>query len=75
MHRKWTSGTKGTTRVCIFESEGFRDVTVEWLDKDRIAEGFDGDPTDYTPFTDEQLCELLDTGVIAGHELYATWED
>lgn len=75
VHRKWTIGIKDNTRVCIFESEGFRDITVEWLDKDRIAEGFEADPTDYPPFTDEQLCELLDTGVIAGHELYSSWED
>ena len=75
VHRKWTKGIKDNTVVAVFESEGFRDITVEWLDKDRIAEGFEGDPTDCPPFTDEQLCELLDTGVIAGHELYSSWED
>jgi len=75
VHRKWSKGIKDNTLVTVFESEGFRDITVEWLDKDRIAEGFDSNHEDYPPFTDEQLCELLDTGVIVGHQLYATWED
>lgn len=77
IERNWLTATKGNVLVKHFWSGEQEHISVHWIDLDRIAEGCRGvpDEADYHMFTEAELCELLDTGVIASHELYATWED
>lgn len=77
IERNWLTATKGNVVVKHFWSGEQELISVDWIDLDRIAEGCRGvpDEVDYPMFTEGELCELLDTGVIAGHSLYASWED
>lgn len=73
----WLTATKDGVVVKHFISGEQEHISILWADLDRIAEGCRGvpDEADYPMFTKAELCELLDTGVIAGHSLYASWED
>ena len=75
--RNWLTATKGDITVKHFYSGAQECISILWPDLNRIAEGCRGvpDEADYPMFTEAELCELLDTGVIAGHSLYASWED
>ncbi len=77
VERNWLTATKGDSVVKHFYSGEQEHISILWADLDRIAEGCRGvpDEADYPMFTEAELCELLDTGVIAGHSLYASWED
>ena len=75
--RNWLTATKADILVKHFWSGAQEHISIFWADLDRVAEGCRGvpDEADYPMFTEAELCELLDTGVIAGHSLYASWED
>jgi len=75
--RNWLTATKGGIVVKHFYSGAQECISILWPDLDRVADGCRGvpDEADYPMFTEAELCELLDTGVIAGHSLYASWED
>lgn len=77
IERNWLTATNGDIAVRHFWSGEQEHISILWADLDRIAEGCSGvpDEADYPMFTEAELCELLDTGVIAGHSLYASWED
>ena len=77
IERNWLTATRWDILVKHFWSGDQEHISVDWIDLDHVAEGCRGvpDEADYHMFTEAELCELLDTGVIAGHSLYASWED
>lgn len=77
IERNWLTATKDGVVVKHFISGEQEHISILWVGLDRIAECCRGvpDAEDYPMFTKAELCELLDTGVIAGHSLYASWED
>ena len=77
VERDWLTATKGDILVSYLISGEQELISVDWINLNRVAGGWRGvpDEADYPMFTEAELCELLDTGVIAGHSLYASWED